>query len=93
MFEFFKNLFTNNNDQSTPLLENYSGYVGLMEGESQDAFNLFFFDPDKVLEEGYEFAIQLTSEEACHEYAAWVEKDHYRIEKFDKANSKIVFET
>ena len=93
MFEFLKNLFAEKSSLPTPLLESSSGQVSLIESDPQEVFNLFFFDPNKVLEEGYEFVIQLPSEEACHEYAKWVEKENYRIERFDKANSKIVFET
>lgn len=93
MFEFLKNIFTENNSLPSPLLDGGIGQVSFIESDPQEVFNLFFFDPNKVFEEGYEFVIQLPSEEACHEYAKWVEKESYRIERFDKANSKIVFET
>ena len=93
MFDFLTNLFTK--EQATPetALLVASDQQNFLDNGSEEVFNLYFFDPSTVLQDGYEFSVQLSTIDACHEYAKWAEKENYRIEKYDKANSVIVFET
>ena len=64
-----------------------------MSGMDSSMFKLYFFDPETLMQTGYEYQGSFESEQECNQAAFESGKNYFRIELQTLFGSMLIYET